>query len=156
MATKGILTKGAKFGIGHYSTPGDPTSNPPTSFVEIANILRMPSLGGEVEKVEVTTLADASHQYIPGLREYGDMEFTLLYDNSDTVANYRVLQSLGTEIVRCQVELGDKPIAGLHGTIFEFDAILTVSINEQEPNQALQFALRCALQSDISLVSNPL
>ena len=155
MALKGILTKGAKFAIGHYATPGDPSSTAPTTFVEIANILRMPSLGGEVEKVEVTTLADASHQYIPGLREYGDMEFTMLYDNSDDNSNYRVVQALGSEIVRCRVELGDKPLGGVHGTQFEFDGILTASINEQEPNQALQFAVRCALQSDIELKSNP-
>lgn len=146
---KGILTKGAKLEIAHYSgtTVG--------TYSEVANILRMPSLGGEQEKVEVTTLADGSHQYIPGLKEYGDMEFTLLYDNEEATSNYRVLAALGTEVMRCRVELGDKPLSGTHGTQFEFDAILTPSIDEQEPGAALQFTLSCALQSDIEKTADP-
>lgn len=146
---KGILTKGAMLSIAHYSgtTVG--------TFEEVANILRMPSLGGDVEKVEVTTLKDSSHQYIPGLREYGDMEFTLLFDNEEATANYRVLSALGDEVMRCRVELGDIPLNGSHGTQFEFDAILTPSVDEQEPNQAIQFTLKCALQSDIELTANP-
>ena len=109
-------------------------------------------LHGSESNVALVSFVVSENELIRLKQQYSDK----FDDISDAVANYRVLQSLGTEIVRCQVKLGDKPLAGLHGTIFEFDAILTVSINEQEPNQALQFALRCALQSDISLVSNPL
>lgn len=154
MATKGIRTDGAKFSFGHYATPGVPSPTKPTTLTEVYNILRMPSLGGEVQKIEVTTLADTSIQYIPGLRDYGDMQFTLLFDNSDGDANYRVLEALGTEIVWCVVELGDK-LLGTKGTTFGFDAILTPSVDEQEPNQAIQFTLTCALQSDIEKLSDP-
>ena len=155
MAHKGLLTKGAKFNFGHFTTPGNPESGNPTTFTEIANVLKMPSLGGDVEKVEVTTLADAAHQYIPGLIEYGDLEFQLLFDNETGTSNYRVVKSLADECVRVQVELGDKPLSGTHGTQFEFNAILTASLDEMEPGQAMTFTVKCALQSDIEATADP-
>ena len=68
MATKGIRTDGAKFSFAHFTPAGDPTGTV-GAFTEVYNITRMPSLGGEVQKIEVTTLADTSIQYIPGLRD---------------------------------------------------------------------------------------
>ena len=150
----GILTKGAELSIAHFTPVGDP-SGTVGSFSEVFNIMRMPSLGGEKERVETTTLKDAAHTYIAGLIEYGELEFQLLYDNDDAVSNYRVLAGLGDEIVRCRVELGDKKPTGNNGTIFEFDAQLSASIDEQEPNQAITFTCRAMLQSDIELKSNP-
>ena len=155
MAThKGLLTKGAKFSIAHFSTPGD-SSTTPGAYSEVANILKMPSLGGSPEKVEVTTLADSAHQYIPGLIEYGDLEFQLLWDNEETTSNYRVISGLGDECVSVQVELGDKSLTGTHGTQFTFAAILKASLDEMEPGQAMTFTVTCALQSDIELSANP-
>ena len=150
----GILTKGAELRIAHFTPAGDPTGSVGT-FQEVFNVQRMPSLGGETEQVETTTLKDAQHTYINGLIEYGSLEFTLLYDNDDATSNYRVLKGLGDEIVRCEVELGDKKVSGTKGTIFKFDAMLNASIDEQEPNQALTFTCRAMLQSEIELVSNP-
>ena len=145
---KGILTKGAKLEIAHYATPGDQSTNP-GAYTEVANVLRMPSLGGEQERVEVTTLADSAHMYINGLIEYGELEFQLLYDNEEATSNYRVIKALGDEVVSVRVELGDKPLTGSHGTQFTFAAQLNASIDEQEPGQALTFTTRAMLQSDI-------
>lgn len=154
MAHKGLLTKGAKLKIAHFTPAGD-TSGTVGAFSEVFNVLKMPSLGGDVEKVEVTTLADSAHQYIPGLIEYGDLEFQLLFDNEDANANYRVVKGLGDECVRVQVELGDTPLSGTHGTQFEFNAILTASLDEMEPGQAMTFTVKCALQSDIEATADP-
>ena len=154
MAHKGLLTKGAKLNIAHFTPAGDPDGTV-GDFSEVFNVLKMPSLGGDVEKVEVTTLADSAHQYIPGLIEYGDLEFQLLWDNETNGANYRVISGLADECVRVQVELGDKPLSGTHGTQFEFNAILTASLDEMEPGQAMTFTMKCALQSDIELKANP-
>lgn len=145
---KGILTKGAKLEFAHFSTPGD-ASTAPGTYEEVANVLRMPSLGGEQERVEVTTLADSAHMYINGLIEYGELEFQLLYDNEEATSNYRVLKALGDEVVSVRVTLGDVPIGGTHGTQFVFAAQLNASIDEQEPGQALTFTTRAMLQSDI-------
>ena len=142
MAHKGILSKGIKFYTATYSgtTLG--------SYSEVPNLQAIPSLGGSKDKVEVTTLADTAHQYINGLIEYGDLDFKFLYDNSGVSANYRVIKALGEDtVVSVKVELPDT-------TTFVFDAMLSASIDEAEPNQALTFTVRAALQSAIT-VTNP-
>ena len=142
MAHKGILSKGIKFYTATYSgtTLG--------TYSEVTNLQAIPSLGGQKDKVEVTTLADTAHQYINGLIEYGDLDFKFLYDNSGNTANYRVIKTLGEDtVVGVKVELPDT-------TTFTFDAMLSASIDEAEPNQALTFTVRAALQSAIT-VTNP-
>lgn len=54
-----------------------------SEFVELANLQEIPDLGGEVEAIEITTLADAAHMYTDGLKSYGDsLEFKFLYDKT--------------------------------------------------------------------------
>lgn len=49
--------------------------------VELTNLQEIPDLGGEVEAIEITTLADAAHKYTDGLKNYGDsLEFKFLYE----------------------------------------------------------------------------
>ena len=51
------------------------------AFVELTNLQEIPDLGGEVEAIEVTTLADAAHKYTDGLINYGDsLAFKFLYE----------------------------------------------------------------------------
>jgi len=48
---------------------------------ELTNILSIPELGGEVEAIEITTLADDAHVYTDGLLNYGDsLAFQFLYE----------------------------------------------------------------------------
>lgn len=47
----------------------------------LTNLQEIPDLGGEVEAIEITTLADAAHKYTDGLKNYGDsLEFKFLYE----------------------------------------------------------------------------
>lgn len=47
----------------------------------LTNLQEIPDLGGEVEAIEITTLADAAHTYTDGLKNYGDsLEFKFLYE----------------------------------------------------------------------------
>lgn len=49
--------------------------------VELTNLQEIPDLGGEVEAIEVTTLADSAHMYTDGLKNYGDsLDFKFLYE----------------------------------------------------------------------------
>lgn len=51
-----------------------------SGFVELTDLQEIPDLGGTVESVEVTTLADAAHMYEDGLISYGDsLSFKFLY-----------------------------------------------------------------------------
>ncbi|MBQ9913535.1 MAG: hypothetical protein IJO73_04835 [Clostridia bacterium] len=52
-------------------------------FIELTNLQEIPDLGGEVEAIEITTLADAAHTYTDGLKNYGDsLAFKFLYDGA--------------------------------------------------------------------------
>ena len=54
-------------------------------FVTLENLQEIPSLGGETESIEITTLADAAHMYTKGLITYGDsLAFKFLYGDDNT------------------------------------------------------------------------
>jgi len=137
----GLLSKGIKFSVAEY------TGTTLGSYSEVANLQSIPSLGGDIEKVDVTTLANEARQYIEGIKDYGDLEFKFLYDNSSATSNYRVLKDLAGDKVGVKVELPDT-------TAFTFDAQLAVSLDEAGVNDALTFTCTALLQSDIS-VANP-
>ena len=51
-----------------------------TATTPITGVMEIPELGGDVDKIEVTTLASEAHEYINGLRNNGDtMTFKCLY-----------------------------------------------------------------------------
>lgn len=48
---------------------------------ELTNLMSIPELGGDVEAIEITTLADAAHTYTDGIKNYGDsLAFQFLYE----------------------------------------------------------------------------
>lgn len=50
---------------------------------ELTNLMEIPELGGEVEKIEITTLADVAHMYTDGLLNYGEsLGFKFLYEET--------------------------------------------------------------------------
>ena len=63
-------------------------------WTEIPDLQEIPDLGGDVDTVEVTTLADGAKRYIKGIKDYGDLAFKFLYDNSTDTSNYRVIRDL--------------------------------------------------------------
>lgn len=47
----------------------------------LTNLQEIPDLGGDVEAIEITTLADAAHMYTDGIKSYGDsLAFKFLYE----------------------------------------------------------------------------
>ena len=54
---------------------------------ELTNLMEIPELGGETEAVEITTLADAAHMYMDGIKNYGDsLAFKFLYEEEQFTA----------------------------------------------------------------------
>lgn len=147
MSATGILSKGIKFLYAKY------TGSTVGSYSEIPDLMSIPSLGGEPEKVEVTCLADGVRRYINGIKDFGDLEFKFLFDNGEATSSYRVFKDLEDEPkIAIRIELPDAPASGSHGTQFEFDADVLASIDEAEVNAALTYTVKCGLQSDISCV----
>ena len=81
-------------------------------FIELTNLQEIPDLGGEVEAIEITTLADAAHMYTDGLKNYGDsLAFKFLYDKTQ----FATLNGL-TGTTSWKVELPDDTACTFSGT----------------------------------------
>lgn len=58
-----------------------------SDYVALTNLQEIPDLGGDVEAIEITTLADSAHTYTDGLKNYGDsLAFKFLYDSTQFMA----------------------------------------------------------------------
>ena len=69
MANEATISKGIKLSYGSGE-----------NFTELTDLMEIPELGGDVEAIEITTLADAAHTYTDGLISYGDsLVFKFLY-----------------------------------------------------------------------------
>jgi hypothetical protein len=67
-----VISKGITLSYGEGST-----------FTELTNLQEIPELGGEVEAIEITTLADSAHKYTDGIKNYGDsLAFKFLYEEA--------------------------------------------------------------------------
>ena len=135
----GILTKGITLS---YKKAG-------STYTEIANLQECPELGGTAENVEVTTLADGNKKYIKGIKDFGELAFKFLYDNSGAESNYRVVRGLeeAGNIVDWKVTFPDN-------TSFAFSGEVTTAIDSAAVNAALTFTATITLNSDIT-VTNP-
>ncbi len=120
-----------------------------TTFAEIEDLMEVPELGGDPEKIEVTTLSDKVKKHIPGVKDLGDLQFKFLYDNSSSDSNYRKLKGLeeSKTLATFRVEYPD-------GTGHEFEAYTNVKMDAAAVNGALTFTAGFSLQSDIE-VTNP-
>lgn len=134
----GLLTKDIKLSYKKEST-----------YVEIANLQECPELGGTAEKVDVTTLADGNKKYINGIKDFGDLSFKFLYDNSGADSNYRVVRGLeeSGKVIDWKVTFPDN-------TEFAFSGEVTTAIESASVNNALTFTANITLNSDIT-VTNP-
>lgn len=134
----GLLTKGIKLSYKKQN-----------AYEEILNLQECPDLGGTAEKVDVTVLADGNKKYINGIKDYGDLAFKFLYDNSGATSNYRVVRGLeeAGNVVEWKVTFPDN-------TEFAFSGEVTTSIDGASVNNAITFTATINLNSDIT-VTNP-
>ena len=119
------------------------------TFTVIPLLMEVPEIGGAVEKIDITTLSDKVKKYIPGIKDYGDLVFKFLYDNSGTGSNFRLLKGMEDAGTKAAFKI-DYP----DGTAHQFDAIPSVKMDAGAINGALTFSVTMLLQSDIE-VANP-
>lgn len=107
----------------------------------LTNLMEIPELGGEVEAIEITTLADAAHIYTDGLINYGDsLAFKFLYEETQFIT----LNGL-TGSQTWKVELPDGATCSFGGTCsvkldgVGVNAALTYTLSIK-PNSAMTWA----------------
>lgn len=140
MAATGLLSKGIKLSYKTGST---------SSYKVLPDLQEIPDLGATVDKVEVTTLDDGAKRYIEGIKDYGDLEFVFLYDNSSAESSYRVIRGLedAKTMASWKIELPD-------GTSFTFDGTVITTISGAGVGDALTFSAGITLNTDM-VVANP-
>ena len=100
------------------------------AFVELKDLQEIPELGGDVEAIEITTLADAAHMYTDGIKNYGDsLAFKFLYETEQ----FTTLNALATSS-EWKVELPD-------GTSCSFSGTSSVKLDGVGINAALTYTL---------------
>ena len=125
----GVLSKGITLTVGASPVP---------------DLQAIPDLGGEVDKLEITTLADSSVRKMNGIIDYGDLEFTFLYDTEVEDSGYRQLHALeeAASVDEYVIELAD-------GTTFTFSGQVSTNIVGVGVNEALTFTAMISLTTEI-------
>ena len=128
-----VISKGIKL---FYSIGSD------VPEVELTNLQEIPELGGDVEAIEITTLADEAHKYTDGIKNYGDsLAFKFLYDGEQ----FGELSSIGGQTANWKVELPDESACSFSGTCsvkldgVGVNAVLTYTLSIK-PNSAMEWA----------------
>ena len=105
---------------------------------ELTNLQEIPELGGDVEAIEITTLADAAHTYTDGIKNYGDsLAFKFLYEE----AQFSTLNGLeGSQTWK--VELPD-------GATCSFGGTCSVKLDGVGVNAALTYTLSVKPNSEM-------
>lgn len=132
-----MLANGIKLS---YKTTGE-------TYTELIGLKEVPEMGNEPEKVENTCLTDTVKKYEYGIGDPGDLEFKFKYDNSSASSPYRILREFADN--KTAVEFEE---VFPDGTKFEWTAQVNVKLSGGGVNGVLEFTLKMALQSDISVV----
>jgi hypothetical protein len=99
----------------------------------LEDLMEIPELGGDVDKIEITTLGDEAHMYTNGIRNYGDaIAFKFLYKKEQ----FTTLNGL-TDEQDWKVELPD-------GTTYTFSGVPSVKLDGVGVNAALTYTLNIA------------
>ena len=106
--------------------------------VELTNLQEIPELGGDVEAIEITTLADAAHTYTDGIKNYGDsLAFKFLYEQEQ----FTTLNDVSGSKV-WKVELPD-------GATCSFGGTCSVKLDGVGVNAALTYTLAIKPNSEM-------
>lgn len=135
MAGTGVLSKGVEFSYKKGS-----------SFVVIPDLMEVPEIGGTPEQVDVTTLADGAKRYIAGIKDFGDLQFKFLYDNSGADSSFRIMAGL-----EASEAIGEFKVTLPDGTAFAFSGSVSNKLDSVGVNAPLTFTATLSLNSDISI-----
>ena len=125
-----VISKGIKLS---YAKGGE-------EFVELTNLYEIPELGGDVDKIEITTLADGAHRYTNGIKNYGDsIAFKFYYEKTQ----FTTLTGLNEEC-NWKVELPD-------ATAYTFSGVPSVKLDGVGVNAALSYSLNIAPTSEMAV-----
>ena len=109
-------------------------------------LMDVPAMAGDRNMIDITTLADDSIKYTPGLKDPGDLPMKFLYDNSSSDSPYRIFRDAGDadEVLEFNLTLPD-------GTNFKYEGVPTISVDDITTNDKITYTCKVALRSDIEI-----
>lgn len=134
-----MLANGSKLGYKKPGSTGD-------TYTDLTGLKEIPELGEEPEKVENTVLTDTIKQYELGIGDAGELEFKFKYENTSASSPYRVMSAAAEskETLAFKLTLPDT-------TTYTFDAQVSVKLSGGGVNGVLEFTLKMALQSGLTI-----
>lgn len=112
-------------------------------FIPLEDLYEIPELGGDVDKIEITTLESTAHEYTNGIKNYGDtIAFKFYYEKDQ----FTTLSGLGA--CDWKVELPDG-VDGALGTSCTFSGVPSVKLDGVSYNAALTYSLNIAPTSEM-------
>jgi hypothetical protein len=127
-----VISKGIKLS---YKAKGESGE-----FIELTDLFEIPELGGDVDKIETTTLQSAAHEYTNGIKNYGDsIPFKFYYEKTQ----FTTLAALSDEC-DWKVELPDQ-------TAYTFSGVPSVKLDGATYNVALTYSLNIAPTSEMAV-----
>lgn len=127
--------------LGYSATESGTVTNLP-------GLKSLPELGAEPTMVDNTCLTDTMIVNEMGIGDPGTLEYVFKFVNSSTTDSYRVLKALSSDTTYYWTqEMAD-------GTKFKFGAQPSVRVGGGGVNEAIEFTLSLAIQTDIT-VTNP-
>lgn len=133
-----MLANGTLLG---YRVPG--TEN----YTDLPNLKTVPDIDNEKEKVENTPITATNKRYEYGVGDYGDMEYTFVYEGNKENTAYRMLREYADSntILEFQETWTD-------GTKFCYAAIPSIGFKRGGgTNTVIDLSVKMALQSDIAV-----
>ena len=105
-----------------------------SNFSKLVDITEYPDLGGDTEKIDVTTLSDTKKRNINGIQDSADLEFKAWYEQAD-YERLNAIQEAGT-IDTYQLWFGENGEDG----IWEWSGIMNVFPSGGGTNAAREMA----------------
>ncbi|MBR1749976.1 MAG: phage tail protein [Ruminococcus sp.] len=118
------------------------TGTETVTYAKLVDIKSVPSLLGERNELETTTLSDDAETFILGIRRTGKLTFTINYDNTEIDA----LRELEGKEEHYAVYVGHD-VSGVpdgHEGKYTFDGYLGVSTNEGGVDEVLEATVSIA------------
>ena len=121
------------------------------AFKKLIDITEYPDLGGEKEKLDVTTLSDKKKRTINGIEDTGDLAFKAWYEKAD-YEKLLALQESGS-VDAYQLWFGEDGKDG----VWEWSGVMAVYPNSGSSNNAreMSFSITDEGEEALHYVKNP-
>lgn len=116
-----------------------------TTWEKLADIKNYPDLSEAPERLDATTLSDEMRQYVPGVRDLPDYDFTANYDKT----KYQAIVALKDTELSLRLRFGEETDADV--SIFTFTGKIDATITGGDVNAVREMTVNVYPSSAITL-----